>query len=60
MCGSSYSLARVARIRTSGLSRDIVSKHSSNIDPIEPRELRDPAPAEVADLLIVTHDVIVM
>ena len=47
---SSYSLARVARIRTSGLSRDIVSKHSSNIDPIEPRELRDPAPAEVADL----------
>ena len=45
-----HSLASVARMRTSGLRREMVSKHSSKREPIEPRELRDSAPAELADL----------
>ena len=47
---SAHSLARVARMRTSGLRREMVSKHSSRTDPMEPRELRDPIPVEGADL----------
>lgn len=56
-CHMTYSFMRVEYMSTSGPSWEMVSKHSSKMEPTELRELRaEPTPTEDADL----DDVIVM
>ena len=55
-CHMTYSFMRVEYMSTSGPSWEMVSKHSSKMEPTELRELRAPRPTEDADL----GDVIVM
>ena len=43
---------------TSGASWEMVSKHSSKRDPMEPRELRDPAPTDDTDLWVIYSNTI--